>query len=65
MCLEEIEGFHSDWNISWCPEMTEQEVKKEEEFKYSLSILYFKYIIFYILIHINYYNIYIIILTLF
>jgi len=31
MCLEEIDGFHSDWNKFWCPEMTEQKVKKEAE----------------------------------
>jgi len=31
MYLEEIDGFHSDWNKFWCPEMTEQKVKKEAE----------------------------------
>ena len=31
MYLEEIDGFHGDWNKFWCPEMKEQEVKKEAE----------------------------------
>jgi len=30
MSLEEIDGFHSDWSKFWCPEMTEQEVKKKQ-----------------------------------